>query len=70
MAMHQAAILFTLVSIEVRRHPEIIWTKPGEFAVLLNAMVAALRALDGVDVQVLDLIRAQDEARASSPTTS
>ena len=36
MAMHQAATLHTLVSMELCRHPELIPTKPAEFAVLLS----------------------------------
>jgi len=48
------------------RHAELILTKPGEFAVLLTALVASMRAIDNLHVQVLDLVRTQDEVRAAS----
>jgi hypothetical protein len=66
MAMQQAATLHTLVSMELCCHPELIATKPAEFAVLLKALTASLRAINNLHVQVLDLVRTQDEARAAS----
>jgi hypothetical protein len=33
---------------------------------LLNALTAALRAINNLHVQVLDLIRAQDDARVAA----
>ncbi len=66
MGMHEACIVHILVSMELCRHPELISTKPAEFAVLLNALTAALRAINNLHVQVLDLIRAQDDARVAA----
>jgi hypothetical protein len=64
--MHEACTVHILVSEELCRHPELVSTKPREFAILLNALTALLKAMDNLHVQVLDLVHAQDEARAAA----
>ena len=66
MAVNEACNVHILVSKELCRHPELIPTKPVEFAVLLNALTASLSAINNLHVQVLDLVRTQDEARAAA----
>jgi hypothetical protein len=66
MAVREACIVHILVAKAFCRHPELILTKSGEVAVLLNALNASMRAINNLHVQVLDVIRAQDEARAST----
>jgi hypothetical protein len=67
LAMSEAATLQIIVSSELCRHAdELISSRPGEVAVLLNALAATSRALNAVPGQVLDLIRAEDEAMAAS----
>ena len=66
LAMHEACTVHILVAKAFCRHPELILTKPREFAVLLKAMVASMRAINNLHVQVLDLVRTQDETRAAS----
>jgi len=39
--MHEAATMHMFVSKELCRHPELIPTRPSEFAVLLNALTAS-----------------------------
>jgi hypothetical protein len=53
MAMHEAATVQIVVWSELCSHPELISTKPGEFAALLNALTASYRALNNVPAQVL-----------------
>jgi hypothetical protein len=66
MAMHEAATVQIVVASELCRHPELISSRPSEVAVLLKALAATYRALNNIPVQVLDLIRAQDEARVAA----
>ena len=66
MAMHEACTVHILVATALCRHPELIPMKPAEFAVLLNALTASLRAINDLHVQVLDVVRTQDEARVAS----
>jgi hypothetical protein len=66
MAVDGACAVNILVSMELCCHPELISTKPAEFAVLLNALTASLRAINNLHVQVLDPVRTEDEARAGA----
>jgi len=67
MAMHEAATVQIVVASELCRHAhELISSRPGEVALLVKALAATSRALNAVPTQVLDLIRAQDEARAAA----
>jgi hypothetical protein len=67
LAMHEAATVQIIVASELCRHAgELISSRPNEVAALLKALAATSRALNSVPGQVRDLIRAEDEARATS----
>ena len=66
MAVREACTVHILVAKAFCRHPESILAKPAEFAVLLNALNGSMKAINNLHVQVLDVIRAEDEAMAST----